>query len=66
MMQPPTMDELERIISTLSKNLGTWKGNAEYRRILEVELFCVMVYRDKFVSTFTVSEALRTDDEAAP
>lgn len=47
-MEPPTMQELDRIISTLSKNLGTWKGNADYRRILEVELFCVMAYRDKF------------------
>lgn len=47
-MQPPKLEELDRIIETLKKSLTTWKGNADYARFLEVELFCVMAYRDKF------------------
>lgn len=46
-MNPPTRDELNRIIETLQKNIATWKGNAPYLRTLEVELFCVMAYRDR-------------------
>lgn len=46
-MNPPTKEEIDRIIATLQTGMKTWKGNPGYARTLEVELFCVMAYRDR-------------------
>jgi len=42
---PPTRAELDRVITTIEKNLRTWKGNADYGRFLEIELYCLQAQR---------------------
>ena len=37
--EPPTRGEIDDLIAQCALSVNTWKGNAEYRRRLEVELF---------------------------
>lgn len=47
MFTPPSKAELDDLIATLKKTVSTWKSNPGYKRQCEVELFCVMAYRDR-------------------
>lgn len=44
-LAPPTDDELNAIIDRLQNSIRTWKGNATYRRSIEIELHIVLQCR---------------------
>lgn len=44
-MTEPTIADIDRCIETIERSNKKWSGNADYRRLLETELFCLREVR---------------------
>ncbi|WP_145670139.1 hypothetical protein [Bradyrhizobium stylosanthis] len=45
----PAIADIDRCIETIEKSEKRWSGNAQYRKFLETELFCLREVRARLV-----------------
>ncbi|TWA89553.1 hypothetical protein FBZ96_11921 [Bradyrhizobium stylosanthis] len=48
-MAEPAIADIDRCIETIEKSEKRWSGNAQYRKFLETELFCLREVRARLV-----------------